>query len=127
LKRLEAKESDGDKDVTYIQAVRAKVTPAVEDNPARSSLNRKLDHPRRTRGEEICLAGWIGVGGVGALTLFGSGSNTDMLSPSFMRVSKTPTRKLEKSSTVATGDHQKSCGHKLWCRGPDRDRGVPNA
>jgi hypothetical protein len=102
LNRLEAKVSDGNEDVKYIRVVRAKVTPAVE-NPARSSMNRKLDRPKRSKGEETCLAGWIRINGVDALTLFDSGSNTDRLSPSFTQVSKIPTRKLEHQIPLQLG------------------------
>ena len=102
LNRLEVEESDGNRDMKYIRAIRAKVTPAVE-NPARSALNRKLDRPKRSKGEETCLAGWIRINGVDALTLFDSGSNTDTLSPYFTQVSKIPTKKLEHQVPLQLG------------------------
>lgn len=102
MNRLEVEESDGSGSMKYVRAVRAKVTPAVE-NPARSSLNRKLDRPKRTKGQETCLAGWIRINGIDALTLFDSGSNTDTLSPSFTQISKTLTRKLENQVPLQLG------------------------
>jgi len=90
-------------DVKYVRAVRAKVTPAVEEHPARSALNQKLDRPQRSKRQETCLAGWIRVNGVDAFTLFDSGSNTDTLSPAFAQVSDTQTRKLDQQVPLQLG------------------------
>ena len=90
-------------DVRYVRAVRAKVTPAVEEHPARASVNRKLDRPNRSKLQETCLAGWMRINGVDALTLFDSGSNTDTISPGFAQISKSQTRKLEQQVPLQLG------------------------
>jgi hypothetical protein len=102
LNRLGAEDPESE-DVRFIRAARAKVTPAVEENPARSSMNRKMERPKRSKRQETCLAGWIKINGVDALTLFDSGSNTDTLSPSFTQVSKIQTKKLEHQVPLQLG------------------------
>jgi len=47
LNRLGAEGLEDSKDMQYTRAVRAKVTPSVE-NPSRSRMNQKLDRPRRS-------------------------------------------------------------------------------
>jgi hypothetical protein len=103
LNRLDAEDPADGEDAKYIRAVRAKITPAVEENPSRSALNRKLDRPKRSKRQETCLAGWIKINGVDALTLFDSGSNTDTLSPSFTQISGISTRKLENQVPLQLG------------------------
>jgi len=90
------------KDMQYIRAVQAKVTPSVE-NPSRSRMNQKLDRPRRSERRGMRLAGWIRVGDVDAFTLFDSGSNTDALSTGFAQVSNTLTQKLEYHDPLQLG------------------------
>jgi hypothetical protein len=70
-----AEEPMESEDTKYVRAVRAKVAPAVEENPAQSSVNRKVDRPKHSKGQETCLAGWMRVNRVDVLTLFDSGSN----------------------------------------------------
>jgi hypothetical protein len=100
---ITAEEPVEDEDTKYVRAVRAKVAPAIEENLARASVNRKVDRPKRTKGQETCLAGWIRINGVDALTLFDSGSNTDTISPGFAQVAKIPTRKLEQQVPLQLG------------------------
>jgi hypothetical protein len=103
LNRLDAKDAEESQDVKYVRAARAKVTPAVEENPARSSLNRKLVRPQRSKRQETCLAGWIRINGIDAFTLFDSGSNTDTISPGFAQVANIQTRKLEHQVPLQLG------------------------
>ena len=103
LNKMDTVDPGEGEDVKYIRAVRAKVTPAIEEHPAQSSLSQKLDRPMRSKRQETCLAGWIRVNGVDALTLFDSGSNTDTLSPAFTQVSGIQTRKLEQQVPLQLG------------------------
>jgi hypothetical protein len=103
VRRLNAEDHVEGEDMKYIRAVRAKVAPAIEEHPARASLNRKMDRPKRSKREETCLAGWIRINDVDAFTLFDSGSNMDTISPTFAQVSKIPTQKLEQQVPLQLG------------------------
>ena len=59
LNRLGVEDWEESEDLKYVRAVRAKITPAVEENPLRSAMSQKLDRPQCSRRQETCLAGWI--------------------------------------------------------------------
>lgn len=103
LNRLGVEDWEESEDLKYVRAVWAKIMPAVEENPSRSAMSRKLDRPQRSRRQETCLVSWIRINGVDAFTLFDSGSNMDTLSPAFMQVLKTLTQKLENQVPLQLG------------------------
>ena len=103
VNRLNTEDSEDSEDLRYVRVARAKITPAVEEHPSCSAMNRKLSRPKRSKRQETCLAGWIKINGVDTFTLFDSGSNTDTLSPAFAQVSNAQTQKLEQQVPLQLG------------------------
>ena len=66
-------------------------------------MHPKIDRPRQTRAYESCLAAYVEINGMEALTLFDSGSSTDMISPDFAQVSDTRVYTLDKPVPLQLG------------------------
>ena len=92
-----------DDDIAYVRAARGKVVSAQKENPSRAAMHTKIDRPRRSKAYESCLSTYVEINGMEALTLFDSGSSTDMISPDFAQVSDTRIYALDKAIPLQLG------------------------
>ena len=83
--------------------MRGKVVSIQKENPSRAAMHTKIDRPRRSKAYESCLATYVKTNGMEALTLFDSGSSTDVISPDFAQVSDTRVYTLDKAVPLQLG------------------------
>ena len=92
-----------EEDRVYIRAIRDRVISAWKENPSQAAMHPKIDQPQWTRAYESCLAAYVKINGMEALTLFDSGSSTDVVSLDFAQVSDTRVYTLDKLILLQLG------------------------
>lgn len=112
---LESSDDDGDvtsnavinAQPTEVEQLYATTAPALAlDRAYRTAARRPYEvgvRPVRSAEAQMCLVAYTTINGIKALTLFDTGSTTDIVSPDFARVAKLKTFELEKPVPLQLG------------------------